>query len=210
MPRKPSKSYAEEQRRRLAQEAAILLYSGLEKEYRQAKLKAAETLGTRVLPSNLEVALELDRMAEETEGTARTERLVRMRIDALQIMKLLKAYCPILIGSVWRGTIRRTSYIDIEVYSDETEDVAALLEAKGLKIQKTETVTVTEKGKTLVTFHIYTETQNKSTAEITLRSIEEASKKRVCDIFGDKIKGLTIKELEKTLKDHPAQQFLPL
>ena len=53
---------------RVVREAATLLYFGAEKEYKQAKEKAAETLGTHFLPSNLEVALELNKIAEENEG----------------------------------------------------------------------------------------------------------------------------------------------
>ena len=89
---------------RVAREAATLLYFGEEKEYKQAKTKAAQTLGTHFLPSNLEVALELDKIAEEHEGAKRRERLIEMRKEALKIMRLLSAYCPVLIGSVWRGT----------------------------------------------------------------------------------------------------------
>ena len=79
---------------KVAREAATLLYFGAEKEYKQAKTRAAETLGTHFLPSNLEVALELDKIAEENEGAKRKERLIEMRKEALKIMKLLDAYLP--------------------------------------------------------------------------------------------------------------------
>jgi hypothetical protein len=42
-----------------------------------------------------------------------------------------------------------------------------------------------------------------------VRSTEEAGKKRKCDTFGDEIKGLKIEQLEKVLKENPAQRFLP-
>jgi len=80
---------------RVAREAATLLYFGVEKEYKQAKIRAARTLGIHFLPSNLEVALELDKIAEENEGENRKERLIQMREEALQVMKLLDAYCPL-------------------------------------------------------------------------------------------------------------------
>jgi hypothetical protein len=56
-------------RKRVAREAATLLYSSQEKEYKQAKKRAAKMLSVRVLPSNLEVAEELDKIAEEKEGS---------------------------------------------------------------------------------------------------------------------------------------------
>jgi predicted nucleotidyltransferase len=207
--KKTSKQAASAARDKVAREAATLLYLGLEKEYKQAKLKAANNLGVNVLPSNLEIALELDRLAQETEGSARTQRLIQMRIEALDIMKVLRAYCPLLIGSVWRGTIRRGSDIDIEAYHDEPEGIVAALKADGLKIHKTEYVTTTEHGKTASSLHIHGETEGKTPVEIVVRTAEEAGRRRKCDTFGDEIKGLTTQQLEKVLNENPAQQFLP-
>jgi predicted nucleotidyltransferase len=195
-------------RRKVAREAAALLYFRLEKEYKQAKVKAAENLGVRVLPTNLEVALELDKVAEENEGPARTERLIQMRKEAWEIMKSLQAYCPVLIGSVWRGTVRRGSDIDIAVYSDAPDEVLALLQANGFKIVKAETVNV-KLGRNESSFHIDVETASREHAEIVVRSLEEAGKKRQCQVFGDEIKGLRTQELEKLLNTCPAERFVP-
>lgn len=209
MPRQTPKENTADLRGKIAREAAILLYFGLEKEYKQGKLKAAKNVGAHVLPSNLEVALELDRIADETEGSARTARLIQMRTQALKIMKLLDEYCPVLIGSVWRGTIRHGSDVDIEAFGDEPEEVVTLLKAGGLKITKTERMTVTEHGKTETSLHIHTEITGGHTTEIVVRAQEEAGKKRTCDTFGDQIKGLTIRQLEKLLKEDPTKKFIP-
>ncbi len=194
---------------KVAREAATLLYFGAEKEYKQAKLKAAKTLGAHFLPSNLEVAIELDKIAEENEGSARKERLIQMRKEALKTMLVLREHCPLLIGSVWRGTIRRGSDIDIAVYHDVPDEILRLLEKAGFRISKTEWTTVTKKGKHEASFHIYVETSGKQTAELVVRSLEEASRKRKCEIFGDELKGLKIRELERLLKESPAQKFIP-
>ena len=162
---------------RVAREAATLLYFGAEKEYKQAKEKAAKTFGVHFLPSNLEVALELDRIAEENEGAKRKERLIQMRNEALKIMKLLEAYCPVLIGSVWRGTIRQGSDIDIAVYTDEPEEIMKILKAEGIKTSKTVWTTVNKLGVTLASFHIYAESSTKVGIEIVARSSEEAGKR---------------------------------
>jgi len=61
----------------------------------------------------------------------------------------------------------------------------------------------------LESFHIYAETSTKNGLEIVARSLEEAGKKRKCEIFGDEMKGLNIKELEKVLESNPTQQFIP-
>jgi len=195
---------------KIAREAATLLYFGAEKEYKQAKLKAAKTLGAHFLPSNFEVAIELDKIAEENEGAARKERLTKMRKEALKIMIALKAYNPILVGSVWRGTIRPGSDIDIALYHDVPDEVVVVLKKNGFKTSKTEWTTETKKGKPAASFHIYVETAGKQTAELVVRSAEEAGRRRKCEIFGDELKGLKIQELERVLKENPAQKFVPV
>jgi predicted nucleotidyltransferase len=209
LPKQTSKETTADLRHKIAREAAILLYFGSEKEYKQAKLKAAQNIGVHILPSNLEVALELDKVAQETEGPARTQRLIQMRTEALKMMKLLKEYSPILIGSVWRGTIRRGSDIDIETYHDEPEEIVPIIKAGGLEISRKERTTVTEHGKTETSLHIYAESSEKCPIEIVVRPLEETGRKRTCDTFGDQIKGVTIRELEKLLKANPAQTFIP-
>jgi predicted nucleotidyltransferase len=198
----------ENARQKVAREAATLLYFGLEKEYKQAKQKAADNIGVRTLPSNREVALELDRLAEETEGSARVDRLVLMRKEALRVMKILKAYCPVLIGSVWRGTIRRGSDIDIAVYHDTAEEVLAQLKEKGIQITKTNRTNFNKQGKTQSSFHIYAQGAGGNCLEIVVRNLEEASKKRRCETFGDELKGLKINELERVLEENPTQKFI--
>jgi predicted nucleotidyltransferase len=194
---------------RVAREAATLLYFGAEKEYKQAKTKAAQTFGAHFLPSNLEIALELDKIAEENEGAKRKERLIQMRKEALEVMRLLGGFCPVLIGSVWRGTIKQGSDIDIAVYTDEIEEILSVLKAGGVRVLKKAWTTVNKRGATLESFHIYAETTSKHGLEIVARSREEAGKKRKCETFGDELKGLNIKELEKVLESNPAQQFIP-
>ena len=196
-------------RNKIAKEAANLLYLRLEKEYKQAKLKAAHNFGARILPSNLEVALELDKIAEENEGSARNERLIQMRIEALKIMKILKAYCPVLIGSVWRGTIRIGSDVDISLYSDDSDEIVACLKANEVKISKTERMTLAKHGKIETSFHIHAETSNNLNVEISVRNPEEEGQKRQCETFGDEIKGLKIQELEKLLNSNPTRRFIP-
>jgi predicted nucleotidyltransferase len=197
-------------KRRVAREAATLLYFGAEKEYKQAKLKAAKTLGAHFLPTNLEVASELDKIVEENEGSDRKERLVQMRQEALKTMLFLKDHNPLLLGSVWRGTIRRGSDIDIAVYHDVPDEILRLLEKAGFRISKTEWTRVTKKGKHESSFHIYVVSSSKQIAEIVVRSVEEANRKRKCEIFGDEIKGLNIHELERVLKESPVQKFTPV
>ena len=194
---------------KIAREAATLLYSGAEKEYKQAKLKAAKILGTHFLPSNLEVALELEKIAEENEGAARKERLIKMRKEALKIMTSLKAYNPTLIGSVWRGTIRLGSDIDIALYHDIPVEVIDFLKKNGSIPCKTEWATETKKGSPVTSLHVYLVTSNGQKVELVVRSLEEAHISRKCEIFGDELKGIKIPELTRLLKENPAKKFAP-
>jgi predicted nucleotidyltransferase len=196
-------------RNRVSREAATLLYYGAEKEYRQAKLKAAKTFGVHFLPSNLEIALDLDKIVEEKEGATRPARLIVMRQEALKIMKFLNAYQPLLIGSVWRGTTRVGSDIDIEVYTDSPEQILELLKTFNVKVQHSCWTRVNKQGITYAAYHIYTETEIKNRMEIVVRNQCEAGKLRKCETFGDEIKGLKTTGLEKLLKENPIKQFLP-
>jgi predicted nucleotidyltransferase len=125
------------------------------------------------------------------------------------MMKTLEAYKPVLVGSVWRGTILRGSDIDIAVYHDAPSEIVNLLKTKGFDVSKTEWTTVTKKGNMESSFHIYGETAGKHRMEIVVRSAEEAGRKRKCEVFGDEIKGLSLHELEKLLKENPTQKFIP-
>jgi len=195
---------------KVAREAATLLYFGAEKEYKQAKTRAAQTLGAHFLPSNLEIAVELDKIADENEGESRKERLIKMRNEALQVMKCLDAYCPLLIGSTWRGTIRKGSDIDIAVYAEDPQKIVGILNAQGKRVLKTAWTTVNKHGRTLASLHVTAETSTKNVLEIVVRSSEEQGEKRKCEIFGDELKGLRTKELERLLKENPAGKFIPL
>ena len=194
--------------KKVAREAAHLLYFGVEKEYKQAKLKAAKTFGVHFLPTNLEVVIEFDRIAEEKEGATRKERLIEMRKQALELMRILKPYNPVLIGSVWRGTIHRRSDIDITVYSDKPNGVLEVIKQNNLRVMRTEWMTVTKEGLKKTSFHIYLELQTKE-AEIIVRSPEEANHKERCEIYGDTITGLRIQKLEKILQENPTKRFVP-
>ncbi len=196
-------------RRRVAREAALLLYESQEKEYKQAKTRAAQTLRVRILPSNLEVAEELDKIAEEKEGLSRQKRLVKMRKEALQLMETLRQYHPKLVGSVWRGTAHKESDIDIVTSSSDTKVVLDALQKSGLRATSSEWRSVTKHGKGEASFHIHLVLSSGEEAEVVIRSPEKINQAVRCEIYGDEITGLTYSELRKVLKERPLQKFLP-
>ena len=196
-------------RKRVAREAAFLIYTSQEKEYKQAKRKAAEILGARILPSNREVADELDAIADEIEGEARLKRLLRMRREALEIMQYLKDYNPRLIGSVWRGTAHKNSDIDITVFSHDPKDVLKRIVERRFKVVKVEEDVIAEGEDKRSTFHIHIILPSGDEAEIVVRDPKDMMRDEICEIYGDVIRGLSLNELRKILESDPYRRFVP-
>src|SRR5262252_2818180 len=95
-------------RQAIALEAARLMYERVESEYFTAKRKAAKRLcrgsvKPEDLPSNAEIREQIQVFARIHEGDRRTQHLREMRLQALRLMRLLRAFKPRLIGSVMTG-----------------------------------------------------------------------------------------------------------
>ncbi|PVX23215.1 MAG: hypothetical protein CW691_11305 [Candidatus Bathyarchaeum sp.] len=196
-------------RNRVAQEAALLLYTAQEKEYKQAKQRASETLGVRVLPSNLEVAEELDKIAEDREGSQRKELILRMRKEAKQVMETLKEFNPLLVGSVWRGTARQNSDIDIHTFSEDNQQVVEKLQKHNYKINRSEWRSVTKNGKKEASFHIHFTLPSGDGVEVVVQSPERVGQLERCETYGDIKTGLSLRQLTRTLEENPLQKFVP-
>lgn len=196
-------------KQRVAREAAVLLYTSQENEYKQAKLRAAQILRVKVLPSNAQVANELDVIADEMEGSARKEKLLQMRREALEIMKTLEAFHPKLIGSVWRGTARKDSDIDIITFSSDSEAVLTQLRHKNFKVAKTEWQSAPKLNHREKSFHIYLLLSSGNQAEVVVRSLERRNEKEKCEIYGDTLTGLNSSQLERVLGEDPFKKFVP-
>src|SRR6059058_1657084 len=125
-------------RQAIALEAARLMYERVESEYYTAKRKAAKRLCRRGvkpedLPSNAEIREQIQLFARIHEGDKRTENLRDMRVQALKLMRLLRAFRPRLIGSVMTGHVRKGSDIDLHVFTDSAGLITDLLEQEGLQ-----------------------------------------------------------------------------
>ena len=191
-----------EARSAVAREAARLLYTGAAEEYIQAKEQAATNLGVKANPSNYEVAVELDRLADELEGGIRQRRLAEMRGIALRMMKALDRFSPRLIGSVWRGTARLGSDIDVVTLASSPGEVEEAL--SGFEIK--EKGGVTFKGG-VNAYHVKLAIDGYE-AEVVVRRPDEYEEER-CDIYGDVKRGLTLPKLERLLRSDPLRRFVP-
>src|SRR5919205_2407961 len=114
------------------------MYERVESEYFTAKRKAAKRLcrkGVKPedLPSNAEIRDQIQTFARIHEGDRRTRHLRDMRLEALRLMRLLRAFRPRLIGSVMTGHVRKGYDIDLHVFSDAPALITDTLEQAGLQ-----------------------------------------------------------------------------
>jgi predicted nucleotidyltransferase len=193
----------------VAKEAARLLYLKFVDEYKEAKEKAAESLGISVLPSNIEIAYEVDKLADDFEGKSRSELLIRLRKKAFEVMRILNNFHPRLIGSVWRGTCHRSSDIDITVFSADSDAVVETLRENGYQKMRTEWTSKSERGEVNSFFHIYLSLTSLDEVEVVVNDPKRLEEKEICEIYGDQKKGLTISQLSDVLKKDPIKKFVP-
>lgn len=196
-------------RREVAREAARLLYTGASAEYLHAKERAARSLGIETMPSNHEVAVELDLLADEIEGRTRAELIIMMRGLALGLMRVLSVVRPVLRGSVWRGTARNGSDIDIDVYSNEPLEVKKLLEDSGYKVSDLEAKVAVSGREMSRSTHIQIRLEDEIKGEIVVRPVEEHGLEVRCEVYGDVKKGLRFTELEKLMNTDSLRKFVP-
>jgi hypothetical protein len=122
----------EQLRYHLSQEAARIMAEEGVGDYQAAKRKAALRLNlpdSQRLPSNREVEAALRSHLELFHGTRLDERLRRLRAAALEAMRFLADYAPLLTGPVLSGTVTAFSPIQIHLCADNPEDIALLLQA---------------------------------------------------------------------------------
>ena len=107
-------------------------------DFALAKRKAAERLGVRAgegaLPSNSQVQERLVERQRIFEPEVHDRRLAKLRLVAANVMGLLEGFRPKLVGAVLEGTATQTSPIELHVFSDAPEAVAAVLERSGLRL----------------------------------------------------------------------------
>lgn len=111
------------------------MLDGTESEYLHAKERAMMMLGLSdesTMPSNREIRNCITSIAQTELGSEELKRrLKEMRIIAEQIMAVLEDCDPFLIGSTLTGQIRRSSDIDLHVYSDDFEPLKTMLNTCG-------------------------------------------------------------------------------
>lgn len=125
-------------RQQIAQMSArLMMQEGIE-DYHLAKSKAASQLGiyhSRNLPSNREIQEEIQIYQRLFYGDTQPVRLQQLRQIALQVMKLLAAYSPRLVGSVLNGTATQYSKITLHLFAPSPEEIAVFLLERNIPYQ---------------------------------------------------------------------------
>jgi hypothetical protein len=193
-------------RQAIALEAARLMYERTESEYFTAKRKAARRLcrgGVKPedLPSNAEIREQIQLFARIHEGDRRTANLRDMRVEALRLMRLLRAFRPRLIGSVMTGHVRKGSDIDLHVFSDSPSLVTDLLEQAGLQYDL-ERKQVVKHGEARIFTHVHV--YDRFNFELTIYPEDKAHYVFKSSITGKAIERASIRELEEMLaREYP-------
>jgi hypothetical protein len=121
-------------RRRIAAEAARIMTTQAQYNYRIAKHKAAERLGINMrlaLPSNVEVEDALRAYQGFYGGQQHVRHVQRMREIALRVMRSLESFCPRLVGPVLEGTADEFTRVSLHVFSDPPDAIAIHLMDQG-------------------------------------------------------------------------------
>jgi HD domain len=189
-------------RQAIALEAARLMYERTETEYFTAKRKAAKrlcrhSLKPEDLPSNAEIREQIQLFARLHEGDRRTENLRGMRLEALRLMRLLRAFRPRLIGSVMTGHVRKGSDIDLHVFCDSPALVSDVLEQAGCQYDL-ERKQVVKHGAARVFTHIHV--HDRFNFELTVYPEDKAHYVFKSSITGKAIERASLRELEELLQ----------
>ncbi|NND45060.1 MAG: hypothetical protein HKN58_07035 [Xanthomonadales bacterium] len=126
-------------RRGVAAEAARIMATEGQRNYRSAKQKAALRIGVSsrlALPSNKEVEAALREYQGCYGGEQHVRHLEKLRETALRVMHALEPYCPRLVGPVLEGTADRHSRVSLHLFNDPPDAVAMHLSEKGLSYRQ--------------------------------------------------------------------------
>ncbi|MGB3918887.1 hypothetical protein J9253_09415 [Thiothrix litoralis] len=129
----------DELRHLVADEAARLLYEDGMRDYRLAKLRAAENLGVRLQgsaqPTNEEVEAAIHQRIQLFDADTQPVLLRHHREVALEAMDFLQAYHPYLTGAALEGTSSPHSAVTLYLGADSVEEVMFFLEDQHIPFQ---------------------------------------------------------------------------
>lgn len=134
-----ARHHGQEQRRRIAVEAAKLIAEHGIRDFRLAKQKAAERLGVMDelnLPKNSEIEEALREYQRLFQADSQPEILRQRREIALRAMQFFASFDPRLVGAVLEGTADRHSSVCLHVFSDDPQRLVLFLQEQGIPFEE--------------------------------------------------------------------------
>lgn len=129
----------DELRQLVAEEAARLIYEDGMRDYRLAKLRAADNLGVRMQgsaqPTNEDVEAAIHQRIQLFDADTQPALLRHHREVALEAMDFLQAYHPYLTGTALEGTSSPYSAVTLYLGADSVEEVMFFLEDQHIPFQ---------------------------------------------------------------------------
>ncbi|MDD5392141.1 MAG: hypothetical protein PHE17_03880 [Thiothrix sp.] len=129
----------DELRSLVAEEAARLIYEEGFRDYRIAKLRAAEQLGvgaqSTAQPTNEEIEAAIHQRIRLFEAQTHPELLRLHRQVALEAMEFLHAYRPYLTGAALEGVSSIHSAVTLNLSASSMEEVMFFLEDQHIPFQ---------------------------------------------------------------------------
>jgi hypothetical protein len=129
-------------RGRIAHLAARMIAEDGVSDYGLAKRKAARQAGapdSRNLPTNLEIEDALRAYQALYQADEHPERLQRLRMLALEMMRLLEPFNPHLTGPVLSGSAGRHAEIHLHLYTDDVKELEVFLLNRDIPFRTRET-----------------------------------------------------------------------
>lgn len=180
------------------------MYEDGVREYRDAKRKAAKPFGPEKalslgshLPTNAEIHEELAKLIATREEGVLPQRLLRLRMTALNYLELFSDFSPYLVGSVLSGAVTERSDIDIHLFADSLEEVEDLLRRRGMEFE-TEVVPIRKGGVVKDYTHIYLEDEG-VVIECSVYPAEEKRNRTVSSITGKPMERASAARLKKII-----------
>lgn len=188
-------------RRDVAEEAARIMATEAQRNYRAAKQKAAARVGVSsrlALPSNREVEAALRAYQGFYGGDQHDRTLASLRETAIKVMLSLEPYDPRLVGPVLDGTADRYSRISVHLFCDPPDAVAMDLTERGIGYHQEERKIRWHDGGHRRVQMLVTEADG-STVELALFTRKDLRQAPPCPVHGHPQRRAPVAEVESLL-----------
>ena len=108
------------------------------RDYGLAKRKAAKQLNLppdHALPSNSEVDQALQERQALFEPEEQTAWLQKLRLEAMQVMRVFAAFEPVLVGAVASGAVSEHSQIELDILVETSKEFEQTLINQGIEFK---------------------------------------------------------------------------